>query len=176
MRLAKGLAITFVLFFSAVSWGANAPTVTISVDATHAPRKVFHASLKIPASAGDLTLYYPKWIPGEHAPDGPVVDPLAGEIAQGQLHVHFPFGQLTLFGQLAQAVQLLWHPAQDLLEEVLAEVPVVHFEVDVFLDDGMAGLAEDGGEGGKAEIGFGGEPGEDYRGSRPGNTPKEEQR
>ena len=25
----------------------------------------------------DLTLYYPKWIPGEHAPDGPVVD-LAG--------------------------------------------------------------------------------------------------
>src|SRR4029077_13688162 len=27
-----------------------------------------------PASPGDLTLYYPKWIPGEHAPDGPVVD------------------------------------------------------------------------------------------------------
>ena len=26
---------------------------------------------------GDLTLYYPKWIPGEHAPDGPVID-LAG--------------------------------------------------------------------------------------------------
>jgi predicted metalloprotease with PDZ domain len=33
--------------------------------------------MKIPASAGDLTLYYPKWIPGEHAPDGPIVD-LAG--------------------------------------------------------------------------------------------------
>ena len=28
----------------------------------------------MPASAGDLTLYYPKWIPGEHAPDGPVAD------------------------------------------------------------------------------------------------------
>jgi len=42
-----------------------------------APRKIFHATLKIPAAAGDLTLYYPKWIPGEHAPDGPVVD-LAG--------------------------------------------------------------------------------------------------
>src|ERR1700704_6287670 len=53
------------------------PNVTISVDATSAPRKIFHAKLKIPASAGDLTLYYPKWIPGEHAPDGPVVD-LAG--------------------------------------------------------------------------------------------------
>ncbi len=56
---------------------AAAPVVTIAVDATTAPRKIFHASLKIPASAGDLVLYYPKWIPGEHAPDGPVID-LAG--------------------------------------------------------------------------------------------------
>src|SRR5207302_6151423 len=40
-------------------------------------RKIFHARLKIPATAGTLTLYYPKWIPGEHAPDGPVTN-LAG--------------------------------------------------------------------------------------------------
>jgi len=59
------------------AWSAGAPNVTLSVDATAAPRKIFHATLKIPAGAGDLTLYYPKWIPGEHAPDGPVVD-LAG--------------------------------------------------------------------------------------------------
>ena len=56
---------------------AHPPTVTLSVDATAAPRKIFHATLKIPAAPGDLTLYYPKWIPGEHAPDGPVID-LAG--------------------------------------------------------------------------------------------------
>ena len=30
--------------------------------------------MTIPASPGTLTLYYPKWIPGEHAPSGPVVD------------------------------------------------------------------------------------------------------
>jgi len=47
------------------------------VDATEAPRKIFHARLRIPASPGTLTLYYPKWIPGEHAPDGPIND-LAG--------------------------------------------------------------------------------------------------
>jgi len=70
-----GVGCTLALSLSA--WGANPPTVTIAVDATTAPRKIFHASLKIPASPGDLTLYYPKWIPGEHAPDGPVVD-LAG--------------------------------------------------------------------------------------------------
>jgi predicted metalloprotease with PDZ domain len=67
----------FILFFSLFSWSTTPPNVTIFVDATSAPRKIFHAKLKIPASAGDLTLYYPKWIPGEHAPDGPVVD-LAG--------------------------------------------------------------------------------------------------
>ncbi len=67
-----GVGCIFVLAISA--WCANPPTVTLSVDATTAPRKIFHASLKIPATAGDLTLYYPKWIPGEHAPDGPGVD------------------------------------------------------------------------------------------------------
>ena len=67
------------------AWSASAPNVTLSVDATAAPRKILHATLKIPASAGDLALYYPKWIPGEHAPDGPVVD-LAGLLfkANGQ--------------------------------------------------------------------------------------------
>jgi predicted metalloprotease with PDZ domain len=76
MKLAKVLGA--VCFFVALSsWAASPPTVTIFVDATSAPRKIFHAKLKIPAAPGDLTLYYPKWIPGEHAPDGPVVD-LAG--------------------------------------------------------------------------------------------------
>jgi predicted metalloprotease with PDZ domain len=47
---------------------------TLAVDATDAPRKIFHARLTIPATAGDFVLLYPKWIPGEHGPGGPVVD------------------------------------------------------------------------------------------------------
>ena len=54
-----------------------APTVNLSVDATTAARKIFHAQLTIPASPGTLTLYYPKWIPGEHGPTGPI-ETLAG--------------------------------------------------------------------------------------------------
>ena len=81
MKLSRTLgavcvAILVVSAFSATT-PATPPTVTIAVDATTAPRKIFHAKLTIPASPGDLTLYYPKWIPGEHAPDGPVID-LAG--------------------------------------------------------------------------------------------------
>jgi predicted metalloprotease with PDZ domain len=81
MKLSRTLRVVclpfFILFLSLSGWAATPPTVTIFVDASSAPRKIFHAKLKIPASAGDLTLYYPKWIPGEHAPDGPVID-LAG--------------------------------------------------------------------------------------------------
>jgi len=57
--------------------GPSAPHVSLFVDATETPRKIFHARLTIPAKPGTLTLYYPKWIPGEHGPTGPVQD-LAG--------------------------------------------------------------------------------------------------
>lgn len=77
MRLSKLAGVLCFAALSGSSWSANPPTVTIALNATTAPRKIFHATLKIPATAGDLTLYYPKWIPGEHAPNGPVVD-LAG--------------------------------------------------------------------------------------------------
>jgi predicted metalloprotease with PDZ domain len=77
MKALKVLGILCILIVSSASFAATPPNVTIFVDATTAPRKIFHATLKIPAPPGDLTLYYPKWIPGEHAPDGPVID-LAG--------------------------------------------------------------------------------------------------
>ena len=48
--------------------------IELSVDATEAPRKLLHARLVIPATPGPLTLYYPKWIPGEHQPNGPIND------------------------------------------------------------------------------------------------------
>ena len=51
--------------------------VLLEVDAREAPRKIFHSKLTIPAGPGTLTLAYPKWIPGEHGPTGPIAD-LAG--------------------------------------------------------------------------------------------------
>jgi hypothetical protein len=91
-----------------------APTITISVDASEAPRKIFHAQLTIPATPGTLTLYYPKWIPGEHGPTGPIQD-LAGLkfTANGQtlkwrrdlldgwtFHVEVPAGVSTVYASL----------------------------------------------------------------------------
>jgi len=37
----------------------------------------------MPAKPGPLTLYYPKWIPGEHAPDGPIANLTGLEMKAG---------------------------------------------------------------------------------------------
>jgi len=49
-------------------------TITVTVDASAASTKLFHAKLRIPVKPGPMVLLYPKWIPGEHGPTGPVVD------------------------------------------------------------------------------------------------------
>jgi predicted metalloprotease with PDZ domain len=54
--------------------GAAESPVLLKVDAREASRRVLHATLRIPAQPGSLTLLYPKWIPGEHGPTGPVSD------------------------------------------------------------------------------------------------------
>jgi predicted metalloprotease with PDZ domain len=51
---------------------AQTAPITLSVDLTDAPRKILHATEVMPVTAGPLTVVYPKWIPGEHGPTGPV--------------------------------------------------------------------------------------------------------
>ena len=51
----------------------NGP-ITLQVDATEAMRQILHARMRFPVRPGPLTLLYPKWIPGEHGPSGPVID------------------------------------------------------------------------------------------------------
>ena len=46
--------------------------ISLTVDASRTPQKLLHADLVLPVKPGPLTLYYPKWIPGEHGPDGPI--------------------------------------------------------------------------------------------------------
>jgi len=48
--------------------------IRLEVDATRAPQKILHTHMEMPVKPGPLVLYYPEWIPGEHMPDGPIVD------------------------------------------------------------------------------------------------------
>lgn len=51
--------------------------ITLEVDASEAPRRIYHARMAFPVEPGPLTLYFPKWIPGTHGPTGPIAS-LAG--------------------------------------------------------------------------------------------------
>ena len=49
-----------------------AQSIHLHVDLTDAPRNIYHARLQIPVHAGDAALVFPKWIPGNHRPSGPI--------------------------------------------------------------------------------------------------------
>jgi predicted metalloprotease with PDZ domain len=49
-----------------------AQQIRLHVDLTDAPRNIYHAHLQIPAHPGEMSLVFPKWIPGNHRPSGPI--------------------------------------------------------------------------------------------------------
>jgi predicted metalloprotease with PDZ domain len=57
-----------------LSLSLDAQTIRVTVDATDAPRKVFHSHMTIPVAAGPSRLAFAKWLPGEHGPTGPITD------------------------------------------------------------------------------------------------------
>ncbi len=69
-----GLFASFALLAAPATFAQASQPITLSVDATQSPQKLLHAHLVIPVKPGPLTLYYPKWIPGDHEPDGPIAD------------------------------------------------------------------------------------------------------
>lgn len=54
---------------------------TVFVDATDARKGLFHSHVTLDAATGAFTFVYPKWIPGEHTPTGPIMQMMG-------LHVH----------------------------------------------------------------------------------------
>jgi predicted metalloprotease with PDZ domain len=84
--------------------------IKLSVDATQAAQKILHTHMEIPVQPGPLTLYYPEWIPGEHMPDGPIIEVAGMKFAAGgktipwrrdlvemySIHLDVPAGVSTL--------------------------------------------------------------------------------
>jgi predicted metalloprotease with PDZ domain len=60
-------------------------TIALHVDATDVSRRIFRVHETIPVKPGPVVLQYAKWLPGNHAPSGPI-DQLAGPVitAAGQ--------------------------------------------------------------------------------------------
>src|SRR5262245_24343231 len=69
------------MIFALIMWLLAPPSqarpamqMTLDVDATGAPMRILHAKASMPARPGPMTLFYPKWIPGEHMPSGPIAN------------------------------------------------------------------------------------------------------
>ena len=66
------LAASLVLILAPSAVLRAQTPITVEVDASDTVRKIIHSHLVIPVKPGPVTLYYPKWLPGEHAPTGPI--------------------------------------------------------------------------------------------------------
>ena len=66
------LALLGGLAAAALAPPSLADPIVVRLDATGASRSILHATLEMSVAPGELTLLYPKYIPGEHGPTGPV--------------------------------------------------------------------------------------------------------
>jgi predicted metalloprotease with PDZ domain len=65
------LALLALLALTPLAFGQH---IELTVDASEVGRKVIHVREVIPAAAGQLTLHYPRWIPGRHRPVGQIAN------------------------------------------------------------------------------------------------------
>jgi predicted metalloprotease with PDZ domain len=107
-------AILTLLLATSVWAQSQERPIQITADITDAPRKLYHADIDIPVTAGPLTLITPQWIPGEHMPNGPaneitgVVFTANGktlvwrrdEVNMYEFHLEIPQGVTTLHAHL----------------------------------------------------------------------------
>jgi len=73
-RLLYAFAIVNCLLIGTSLCQAQQTPIQITADLSDAPRKLYHAEVDLPVTAGPLTLTTPKWIPGTHMPQGPAED------------------------------------------------------------------------------------------------------
>jgi Peptidase M61 N-terminal domain len=61
-------------FVAKPSLATQQEPATLVLDASRAADGIVVVRERIPATAGRFTIVYPKWIPGEHGPTGPLND------------------------------------------------------------------------------------------------------
>jgi predicted metalloprotease with PDZ domain len=112
--LSSSFLLTFFVLGFAVSF-LPGQSIQLHVDLRDAPRNIYHAHLKVPAKPGEMALVFPKWIPGNHRPSGPIA-------------------ALTGIRMEAGGQPLRWE--RDAIDMYLfrVTVPAGVAEIDVFLD------------------------------------------
>ncbi|HYM29640.1 MAG TPA: hypothetical protein VET66_15930, partial [Steroidobacteraceae bacterium] len=71
MPTASVSAILGCVLLAVTRWACGTD-LTVRVDAREVPARRLHTDLELAVHGGPLTLVFPKWIPGEHSPSGPL--------------------------------------------------------------------------------------------------------
>jgi predicted metalloprotease with PDZ domain len=98
---------------------APAADLTVRVDARDVQRKHIHTELSLAVHGGPLTLVFPKWIPGEHGPSGPLE---------------------TIIGLTIKAggATLAWRRDPFDMYAISVTVPAATTRLDISMDSGLA--------------------------------------
>src|SRR5690349_17763847 len=97
MKPIRTLCIAILLVFTSAAAALAQSPVTLNVDATDAARNIIHSRLRIPVKPGPLTLFYPKWIPGEHSPTGPINDLVGLKLSAGGKPIAWRRDEVEMF-------------------------------------------------------------------------------
>jgi predicted metalloprotease with PDZ domain len=71
--------------------------VVLTVRLPNPQQQILYVDEVMPVSPGPLTLYYPKYIPGDHAPDGPVGTMMGLEITAGGKRIAWLRDEVDMF-------------------------------------------------------------------------------
>src|SRR5437868_6547324 len=83
MKRLRIFCISVLFFCGSVSAAFAQTAMTLTLDATNAARNMLHTRLTLAVRPGPLTLFYPKWIPGEHTPTGTIDDLVGLKLSAG---------------------------------------------------------------------------------------------
>jgi predicted metalloprotease with PDZ domain len=86
-----------VLLVAALLAALPSFAATVVVDASEARRGVFHASITMPVKGGPFTFVYPRWIPGEHTPTGPLMQVVGLHVRAGGREIAWTRDPVDLF-------------------------------------------------------------------------------
>ena len=68
----RSRALLVIFVFACATVGFAQPRLYVDVDASEAGRGIIHVKERMTVSPGRFAIFYPKWIPGEHSPTGPI--------------------------------------------------------------------------------------------------------
>lgn len=121
----RAIATAFALVLMTATGAASAADLTLRVDAREVQRKHVHTDMTLAVrGGGPLTLVFPKWIPGEHGPTGPL-DTMIGLVIR------------------ANGAPLKWQRDPRDMYAITVTVPAGATRLDIALD---SGLTIEGGE------------------------------